>query len=165
MSNVSKSFRLLTKNEWPCAIHSGRSPKMSEWANHSFFERIAHLLIFFCKKRAIHSENSWANSQPWALWDRSPADLPYTPVCRHYEIGAQLTCPVPEPDPPVWKLYDAVSKADGKVTNNSLAYINITITYTVASSTAEIQILFKCEIEKGRYLVDFSFWLIIRCVF
>jgi hypothetical protein len=21
--------------------------------------------------------------------------------CRHYEIGAQLTCPVPEPDPPI----------------------------------------------------------------
>ena len=34
---------------------------------------------------------------------------------RYYSIGRQLTCPVPEPDPPVWKIYDAVSKADGKV--------------------------------------------------
>ena len=33
------------------------------WANRSFFERIAHLLIF-CKKWAICSENRWANSQP-----------------------------------------------------------------------------------------------------
>ena len=35
--NVSKLLRLLTKNEWPWANHSGRSPKMSEWANRSFF--------------------------------------------------------------------------------------------------------------------------------
>ncbi|XP_023332600.1 SCY1-like protein 2 isoform X2 [Eurytemora carolleeae] len=36
------------------------------------------------------------------------------PIAQYYSIGRQLTCPVPEPDPPVWKIYDAVSKADGK---------------------------------------------------
>ena len=60
MSFMSKSLRSLPKNEWPWAIRSGRSPKMSEheriaqvanqkWANERiacFFEQIAYLLIF-----------------------------------------------------------------------------------------------------------------------
>ena len=41
-------------NEQPWANHSGHSPKMSEWANRSFFR----------KTRAICSENRWANFQP-----------------------------------------------------------------------------------------------------
>ena len=60
MNDVSESLRSLTKNEWPWAIHSGRSEEMShreqiaqvahqklanEWIAH-FFERFAHLLIF-----------------------------------------------------------------------------------------------------------------------
>ena len=43
MSDVSESLSLLTKNERPWAICS---PKMSEWANHLFFQQIAHLLFF-----------------------------------------------------------------------------------------------------------------------
>ena len=43
----------------------------------------------------------------------------YSSICvlcsRLYTIGRQLTCPVPEPEPPVWKIYDAVCKTDGKV--------------------------------------------------
>ena len=60
MSDVSKLLRLLTKNEWPWTICSGRSEEMSDreqiaqvahqkWANEwiaHFFERIAHSLIF-----------------------------------------------------------------------------------------------------------------------
>ena len=46
MSDGSKSFRLLSKNEQPWAIRSGCSPKKSKWANRSFF----------CKIRAIRSE-------------------------------------------------------------------------------------------------------------
>ena len=60
LSDVSKLLRSLTKNEWPWAIHSGRSKEMSDceriaqathqiWANEliaSFFEQIAHSLIF-----------------------------------------------------------------------------------------------------------------------
>ena len=49
---------------------SGPSPKMSKWANRwgflvnrPFFEWIA--CSFFSQKQAIHSENRWANSQPW----------------------------------------------------------------------------------------------------
>ena len=60
MSGVSESLILLTKNEQPWVIRSGRSEEMSdreqiaqvahqqwvnEWTAH-FFERIAHLLIF-----------------------------------------------------------------------------------------------------------------------
>ena len=41
MSDMSKSLRLLTKNE-----------------------RISESLSFLSKKRAIHSENRWANFQP-----------------------------------------------------------------------------------------------------
>ena len=80
VSNVSKSLRVLTKNERPWAIRSGPSEKMSnceqitqvahqKWVN----EWIAHFLskslirIFLCKKRAIHLENQWANSQPWFI--------------------------------------------------------------------------------------------------
>ena len=40
MSNVSESLRLLTKNERPWGIRSGRSEEMSD------HERIAHSLIF-----------------------------------------------------------------------------------------------------------------------
>ena len=64
MSNVSESLRSFTKNEWPCGILSGLSPKMSKWANCLFFEQIDHLLIF-SQKRVICSENRWANFQPW----------------------------------------------------------------------------------------------------
>ena len=80
MVDVSELLRLLTKNEGPWAIRSGLSPKMSnheqiaqvahqKWANEqiaSFFEQIAHMLIFW-KKWAICSENRWANSQPCIL--------------------------------------------------------------------------------------------------
>ena len=52
MSDVSESLRLLTKNE-RCERITG------------FFEQITHSLIFFGKKRAIRSENRWANSKPW----------------------------------------------------------------------------------------------------
>jgi hypothetical protein len=34
---------------------------------------------------------------------------------RHYIVGRQLTSAAPECEPPVWKIYDAVTKQDGKV--------------------------------------------------
>ena len=34
-------------------------------------------------------------------------------------VGRQLTSAAPECEPPVWKIYDAVSKTDGKVENFS----------------------------------------------
>ena len=78
MSDVSESLILLTKNERPWAIRSGRSEEMSDvskllislsknermseslifWANRSF----AHSLILD-KKQAIRSEIKWAISQ------------------------------------------------------------------------------------------------------
>ena len=46
-ATMSDSLRSLTKNERSWANCSGRSLKMSEWANcWVFFEQIAHLLIF-----------------------------------------------------------------------------------------------------------------------
>ena len=62
-ATVSELHRLLTKNEQPWAIHSGRSPKMSDleripqfalqnWVKvriPRFFEQIAHSLIFLQK--------------------------------------------------------------------------------------------------------------------
>ena len=65
-SNVSESIRSLSKNERCERIAQVAQQK---WANERiarFFEQIAHLLIFR-KKRAIHSENQWANSQPWFI--------------------------------------------------------------------------------------------------
>ena len=35
-------------------------------------------------------------------------------------VGRQLTSAAPECEPPVWKIYDAVSKTDGKVGNYNL---------------------------------------------
>ena len=32
-----------------------------------------------------------------------------------YEIGAQVTATGPEPDPAVWKIYDAIERQSGKV--------------------------------------------------
>jgi hypothetical protein len=62
-------------------------------------------LFFAGTMRLVHSWPSWylnLTCTLQALWDWSPADLPGTwtwPVlCRHYGIGPQLTCPVPEPD-------------------------------------------------------------------
>ena len=49
MSNVSKLLRLFTKNEWPCAICSGCSPKMSKWANRTFFWANRSFANFFAK--------------------------------------------------------------------------------------------------------------------
>ena len=61
---MSDSLSSLTKIEWPWANRSGRWPKMSQWANRSFFWANRSFAHFFAKKRAIHSENRWMNSQP-----------------------------------------------------------------------------------------------------
>ena len=46
LATVSDSLRLLRRNKWSWANLSGRSPKISEWANYSLFERSTHLLTF-----------------------------------------------------------------------------------------------------------------------
>ena len=51
-------------SEW--ANRSGRSPKMSEWAYLYFFSK-SLIRSFFRKKRAIRSENRWANFQPCCI--------------------------------------------------------------------------------------------------
>ena len=58
MSDVSESLISLTKNERPWAIRSGCSEEMSD---------VSESLIrsFLDKNRAIRSEIKWANSQPW----------------------------------------------------------------------------------------------------
>ena len=67
LSDVSESLRLLTKDERPWAIDSGRSLKMSD---HERNAQVTHQkwaieqISCFFKKRAIRSENRWANSQP-----------------------------------------------------------------------------------------------------
>ena len=60
---MSNLLRLLTKNEWPWANRSGRSPKISEWVNRLFFWANCSFAHFFAKTRVIHSENQYANSQ------------------------------------------------------------------------------------------------------
>ena len=74
---VSESLRLLTKNEQPWAIRSGCSEEMSDVSELLILltknERMSESLIFLSeslicsflgKKRAICSENRWANCQP-----------------------------------------------------------------------------------------------------
>ena len=41
--------------------------------------------------------------------------LNFSSVFSLYEIGAQVTATGPEPDPPVWKIYDAIDRQNGKV--------------------------------------------------
>ena len=36
-------------------------------------------------------------------------------LCSLYEVGSLVTCPGPEPDPPIWKIYDGVCKQDRTV--------------------------------------------------
>ena len=80
MSNVSKLLRLLTKNERPWAIRSGRSEEMSDVSESLISltknDRMSESLIFlseslissfFDKKQAIRLEIKWANSQPWLV--------------------------------------------------------------------------------------------------
>ena len=76
MSDVSKSLRSLTKNEWPWAIRSGQSPKKSDhewiaqvahqkWLNEQiarFFEQIAHSIIFL--QKTSDSLRKWMNKFP-----------------------------------------------------------------------------------------------------
>ena len=57
MSDVSKLLRLLTKNERPLANRSGRSPKMSERANHSFFWANCSFNHFFPIVRDLFNPN------------------------------------------------------------------------------------------------------------
>ena len=91
MSNVSKSLRSLTKNEqceriaqvthfWWATMsdsltslggnerswvnRSGPSPKISQWVNRLICLSESLIHSFLGKKRAIRSENQWANSQP-----------------------------------------------------------------------------------------------------
>ena len=40
-----------------------------------------------------------------------------------YEIGALVTATGPEPDPPVWKIYDARDRTNGKVRNVGFAFV------------------------------------------
>ena len=78
MSDVSKSLRLLTKNEWPWAICSGRSEEISDCEQIARLltknERMSESLIFLSEslirlfldqKQVIPLEIKWANSQPW----------------------------------------------------------------------------------------------------
>ena len=53
MSDVSESLRSLTKNERPWGNRSGRSPKMSEWANRSFFWANRSFAHFFPKNEQV----------------------------------------------------------------------------------------------------------------
>ena len=75
MSDVSKLLRLLTKNERCEQIAQVTHQK---WATMSHLPRLltkneritllcskSLICSFFRKKRAIRSENWWANSQPW----------------------------------------------------------------------------------------------------
>ena len=78
VSDVSESLRLLTKNEqceqiaqvthqkWVTISDSFRLLTKNERMSKSLVF-LSELLIqlFFIKKRAIRSENQWANSQPW----------------------------------------------------------------------------------------------------
>ena len=57
-ATMSDLLRSLTKNEQPWANCSGRSPKMSEWL---VFLSESLICTFLSKKRAIRSENRWAN--------------------------------------------------------------------------------------------------------
>ena len=76
-SDVSEALRLLTKHEWPWAIHSDLSPKMSnreriiqvvhqKWVNEwsaCIFVQIAHSLSFL-QKKTIRSESWWVDFHP-----------------------------------------------------------------------------------------------------
>ena len=89
------------------SYRSGRSPKMR---NHERFAQVAHqnwaneqiacflseslIRSFFRKRRAICSENRWANSQPWEKvrlctvhWRRIPAILQIVNIIKFVAIG------------------------------------------------------------------------------
>ena len=94
---MSDSLRSLTKNERPWANRSSRSPKMSKWANRSFFLSESLTRSFFRIKRGIRSENRWANSQPctvciaykvvYLLWLICWKELCSKNYLQHYNFG------------------------------------------------------------------------------
>ena len=69
MSNVSKLLRSFTKNERPWANRTGRSPKMSEWVNRSFFWANQSFAHFFTKSEWFAQKTD----------ERIPSPAPYVP--------------------------------------------------------------------------------------
>ena len=68
---------------------SGRSPKISEWANRSFFWANYSFAHLFAKKWAIRSENWGANSQPCLI-----GTVLYCialGICGPYQLSKQLS--------------------------------------------------------------------------
>ena len=80
MSDVSELLRSLTKNEWCEQIAQVAHQKLAtmskplRWLTKNERISVLHVFLseslicsFFRKKRAIRSENRWANYQPWEM--------------------------------------------------------------------------------------------------
>ena len=65
MSDVNESLRSLTKNE-RCERIAQALTKNERMSESLVFLGELLIRLLFRKKRAIHSENLWANSQPWS---------------------------------------------------------------------------------------------------
>ena len=62
-NQMSDSLRSLRGNERSWVNHSGRSPKMSKWMNHSFFWANRSFAHFWTKnKRFARKSNEWISS-------------------------------------------------------------------------------------------------------
>ena len=71
-----------------------------------------------------------------------------------YSVGAQITSTGPEPEPPVWKIYDAVDRSNGKVGFKSTAWLNAIVPVLVKQKNISESNFLEA---KATYLIH-SFW-------
>ena len=80
--------------------------------------------------------------------------LNFSSLFSLYEIGAQVTATGPEPDPPVWKIYDAIDRQNGKVREE---FIFVLCPNCFAEGEGDaMQILNNLLLEDGKMRLIFS---------
>ena len=63
--------------------------------------------------------NFGATWKTWKTWKTLKTFLPSL-----YEIGSVVSSPGPEPDPPIWKIYDGICKQDRKVHGMEIEWVS-----------------------------------------
>ena len=106
---------ILVTNRWLTAQPCSRSQKLVEVQQG--WQRTARLPgETQTHKLWSHLENFVAT---WKTWKTLKTFL-----FSLYEIGSVVSSPGPEPDPPIWKIYDGICKQDRKVHGMEIEWVS-----------------------------------------
>ena len=107
---------ILVTNRWLTAQPCSRSQKLAEVQQG--WQRTARLPgETQTHKLWSHLENFVAT---WKTWKTLKTFL-----FSLYEIGSVVSSPGPEPDPPIWKIYDGICKQDRKVHGMEIEWVSL----------------------------------------